>query len=357
MLHPGSAPATVAMDYLLHSWPRDIDPRLAVDALLNMLIYVPLGWLGYLSLAGVPRAIRLAVAIGFGCALSFTVELAQFYLAGRVTSLLDVASNTCGTAMGVFGAQVLDALLARVLARWREPLARERAAVVLILCWLSYHLFPFVPSIGFYKLAVRLRAMLAVTAPALPVEVLSGTAEWLAAGVLLRSIAGTESPALLVALLAVLPARLLIVHQQLTLAEVVGALLGVALTFALWRRRREVRTAAVLLLVSLVISGLAPFHFSDTAAPFSWRPFHASFSTANWEPAGIVLLRKVFRYGAFLWLASRCGLRLRWSAVLLSVLLLAMEVAQTHLPGRTPEITDPILALLLGFALRLLAVR
>ncbi len=355
--HPGGAPPAAAIDYLLHSWPRSFDPRIAVDALLNVLIYVPLGWLGYLSLTGAPRGVRLTAAVGFGCALSFTVELAQFYLEGRVTSLLDVASNSCGTAAGVIGAQLLDALLARRLARWREPLVRERAAVVLILCWLSYHLFPFVPSIGFYRLAVRLHAMLAVSAAALPAETLAGMAEWLAIGVLLGSIAGTSTPPLLVALLAVLPARLLIVHQQLTLAELLGALLGVALNLALWRGRWQARAAAVLLLVSLAISGLAPFHFSDTAASFSWRPFHASFHTANWEPAGIVLLRKVFRYGAFLWLASRCGMRLGSSAAVLSSMLFAIEIAQTHLPGRTPEITDPILALLMALALRLLAVR
>ncbi|MCZ2151199.1 MAG: VanZ family protein [Bryobacterales bacterium] len=356
VLHPGGAPAA-AMDYLLHSWPRSFDPRIAVDALLNVLIYVPLGWLGYLSLAGAPRAVRLAGAVGFGCALSLTVELAQFYIEGRVTSLLDVASNSCGTAAGVFGAQFLDALLVSRLARWREPLDRERAAVVLILCWLSYHLFPFVPSIGLYRLAVRLRAMLAVTAASLPVGTLAGMAEWLAVGALLRGIAGTSSPQVLVALLAVLPARLLIVHQQLTLAEVLGALLGVALNLALWRKRREAPAAAVLMLASLCVSGLAPFHFTDTATPFSWRPFHASFNTANWEPAGIVLLRKVFRYGAFLWLSSRCGMRPWRGAAFLSLSLLTIEIAQTHIAPHTPEITDPALALLLALALRLLAVR
>ncbi len=353
---PGGLDPAAAVDYLFHSWPRRFDARIAVDALLNMLIYAPLGWLGYAGLAGAPRALRAAAAIAFGCLLSFMVELAQFSLEGRVTSLLDVVSNGCGTVAGVFGAQLLDALLARRLARWKEPLARERAAVVLILCWLSYHLFPFVPSIGVYRVTVRLHAMLAVAASSLPVETLAGMAEWLAAGVLLRAIAGPATPQLLVALLAVLPARLLIVHQQLMLAEVLGALLGVALTLAPWRARREA-PAAVLLLASLAVSGLAPFHIHDAAASFSWRPFHASFHTANWEPAGIILLRKMFRYGAFLWLASRSGMRPGRAAAILTIALAAIEIAQIHIPPHTPEITDPVLALLLAFSLRLLAVR
>jgi len=44
-------------------------------------------------------------------------------------------------------------------------------------------------------------------------------------------------------------------------------------------------------------------------------------------------------------------------ALLVSVPLAALVIAegiQVHVPGRTPELTDPLLALILGFSLMLL---
>ena len=51
------------------------------------------------------------------------------------------------------------------------------------------------------------------------------------------------------------------------------------------------------------------------------------------------------------WLFSRAGLRRLSSALIVMVTLAVIEYLQIHLPGRTVELTDPILAGLLAVAL------
>jgi uncharacterized membrane protein YadS len=53
-------------------------------------------------------------------------------------------------------------------------------------------------------------------------------------------------------------------------------------------------------------------------------------------------------------LLRAAGWRLARAAIVLAVLLGAIEVIQIHLPGRVAEITDPLLALLLAITLGLL---
>ena len=71
------------------------------DVVLNILLFVPLGWIWvqHFSHKG-QRPRLLAVAIGF--VLSLGIELYQLYGHNRVPSLLDLLANTCGTYWGVW---------------------------------------------------------------------------------------------------------------------------------------------------------------------------------------------------------------------------------------------------------------
>jgi hypothetical protein len=115
------------------------------------------------------------------------------------------------------------------------------------------------------------------------------------------------------------------------------------------------RTAVVsgLLVSLLIVRGLAPYHWSRIANPFSWVPF-GGFLRAEWDFGLLTLLQKSFWYGSALWLLRAAGWRLAHAAIAVAVLLGAIEVIQIHLPGRVAEITDPFLALLLAMTLGLL---
>ena len=73
------------------------------DVTLNLLGFVPFGFLVCLRLLSMGRfsprgCLFLAIAVGF--AVSLAIELTQVWLPGRDSSLLDLTTNTMGSAIG-----------------------------------------------------------------------------------------------------------------------------------------------------------------------------------------------------------------------------------------------------------------
>ena len=66
-------------------------------------------------------------------------------------------------------------------------------------------------------------------------------------------------------------------------------------------------------------------------------------------------LEKAFLYGALIWLLARSGLGLRVSTILVAIMLFATSWAETCLPGRSAEITDALMAILIGAVIVVLA--
>jgi hypothetical protein len=74
----------------------------------------------------------------------------------------------------------------------------------------------------------------------------------------------------------------------------------------------------------------------------------------NWERGIRILLEKSWYFGAAIWLLTEAGTRFASSVAVVVSLAAVAEVIQIWLPGRTPETTDPILALLIGLAIHAL---
>jgi hypothetical protein len=106
--------------------------------------------------------------------------------------------------------------------------------------------------------------------------------------------------------------------------------------------------------VLLVLRGLSPFRFVPESAGFTWIPFVATLN-ADWQPAILVMLGKICYYASAIWLLRASGMRLLRAAATVAAILAGIEIAQIHLPGRTPETTDPLLALVMGFVLLILS--
>ena len=77
-------------------------PRFRQDILRNLLGFIPLGvllmWIG--RARGASEAIRFAVVCGLGAGVSLFIELGQALLPTRYSSVLDLALNVAGTALG-----------------------------------------------------------------------------------------------------------------------------------------------------------------------------------------------------------------------------------------------------------------
>ena len=112
----------------------------------------------------------------------------------------------------------------------------------------------------------------------------------------------------------------------------------------------RLRAGFWMLLSAVAVRELDPLHFLDSAQRFSWIPFAASLG-ADRQPAVVVLLGKAFYYGEGVWLGHARGWSYSRAALAMAAALAVLEWAQRYLPGRTPEITDSFLALLMGLIL------
>ena len=330
--HSRELPANPAW-ILLHAWPAPADPIPIKDIALNVVLYAPLGLFGFLSLSRIRSgAVRIALPIAIGFALSFSMEILQLFDVGRDSTALDVLSNTAGAGIGA---------LCGVL--FEGSLRRQPASLLLLVCFAAYQLSPFLPDLSLRQ------KFGALTEFSVRIWLVS-LVEWLVIARLVET--ATDPPwwsRIYFALLILMPARMWIAGRTLTGAELVGA----ALAYLFWRyglRRFSWRAQflAALFTALIVFRGLSPYQFTGPAAHFSWVPFQALIFTER-IAAMTIFLRKLFAYGTFVWLLRQAGLTLWYAAACAAATLGAIEAVQVYLPGRVPEVTDPLMALLLAW--------
>src|SRR5258706_10417819 len=240
------------------------------DNLSNLLLYVPFGLFATRALLRLSPLARILVITLAGCALSFAIETAQFYDAGRDQGMADVYMNTAGTLLGaIAGAVLTQPLHLPVIGRveWHP------FVFLLLACWLGFRLFPYIPSIDphAYWHSLRLR-------PISLLDLYRQSVTWLFIALLLEAILGTaRSRAVLAALVPVLLLlRAAVIDTILSSAEVVGGALGALLWVALVSRLRiRAQLVTALFVGNVVLQALEPFKFTSATHPFGWIPFRS----------------------------------------------------------------------------------
>src|SRR5439155_23233612 len=85
-------------------WIPPIGRGLMLDAALNMLFYMPLGAAAFLALRR--GLLGFTAAVALGVLVSFSVEWMQLSIPSRVSSLLDLLSNSIGALLGAVVASI-----------------------------------------------------------------------------------------------------------------------------------------------------------------------------------------------------------------------------------------------------------
>ncbi len=333
------------LDAVLQGWPPGFNRYVFRDVFLNVAIYLPLG----LAAAGFflrrhRRPIAIAAALVLPFALSLTVELLQAYEPRRDPSALDVLSNTLGAALGIVLAVAAEGALRRFETHYGRELGGPGAALLVV--WGVAEFFPLIPAIGRTHVVEMIRELIHRRQFS-PIEMWLGAAEWFSVALALKTIWPRLRFEWLAAVAALsLLAQLIIAERALTPEEILAAGLGLLL----WRLapvNRRGRWAMGLLASAILLRELQPFYLLAVPTSFSWIPFAATLESSR-EGAVIVIARKAFDYGAMVF-ALHAGANWKYplAGIVTAVALFIAESIQTYLPGRTPEITDSIVALIM----------
>ena len=326
-------------------WPISWDRFVVRDVVLNLVLYAPVAFaVATIARRRHSRRLSIVAAIAVAFALSTSMELLQTFIPGRDASSLDVLANTVGGAIGAVAA-VLSQRRMR-LYKLRKPSAP--AAIILAL-WALQKFYPFLPDIGRTHVSESLHAAFNLRDLRVS-DVWLGVGEWLALGAAIQFAFGRARTAWLVALTIVgMGAQMAIAGRNLSGWEPISA----AIALLLWHfvpATRRPKWFAWILGSGIILRQLEPFYFLSVPQGFSWIPFAATFQASR-DSSVAVVARKAFDYGATIFLLRHAGWKYLSAAALVVLVLAATEAIQTYLPGRTPEITDPALALLIAAVL------
>jgi glycopeptide antibiotics resistance protein len=298
------------------------------DALVNVAFYLPVGASGYLAFRrSRSRTASFAAAVVIGTVLSLFVELVQgAYAPRRVANIYDIGANFLGAVLG--------AGIAALYSRVDRKLDNDPAALALLVAWLAHLWFPLSMLIVPFRLA---------DAEWTAIGLISTAAVWYVVGHAIDEAGFRPANAwLLVSLFAIVP-RLAVLPREIVLADIAAAAAGAA-AFLI----KRVRFGPALLLL-LLLRGLAPFRFTDATTAIAWIPF-SGLLEESWQHSTMILADKLFFYGAAVWTLRREGAKARTAAIATAAVLSVVEFTQQWL-ARTPEITDPLLALMIGVGL------
>ena len=156
---------------------------------------------------------------------------------------------------------------------------------------------------------------------------------------------------LLVLILAVFGLEVLIANNWVSASNVLGAIVGLVLWWSVVRRISwQAGTLAFLLCAVLTADGLAPFTLRLDPLNFNWLPFHGLLDGSMYVNAQAIS-EKMFLYGSLFYLLWQTHLRPIAAIAIAFVVLTSIEAAQVFVADHTPEVTDPLLLVLVAMSL------
>lgn len=320
------------------------------DFISNILLYMPLGFVGAISVGKRAGALRVAATISIGAVLSFSMESLQYYDWGRDPQSTDFYANTLGTILGatagwLFGRDFKWPLIGAVSV--------NRVPALLLLCWMGYRLYPYVPTINLHKYWDSLKPVFLH-----PVFDLYGifrqAAVWLTLAMLIEKTVGqVQAPAVFRRFAGfILLSSILVISTWISISQ----LAGMAAAYVLWRilarwPRAPIVICTILLGAYVTTFRLEPFTLSPVAGRYGWTPF-LSFMLGSIDLDVQSFFEKFFLYGGLIWLLAEGGMPVRRASILVATILFVTSIVEIYIPGRSAEVTDAVLALAAGEFIR-----
>lgn len=356
-------------DPLTHPWPHH-DAR--SDILVNVVAYAPLGVLLTVLWRRIGHWPAMAFALLAGAGLSLSMEFLQEALPGRVSSVADFVHNVLGVVLGVGMARFVSAetLTGLALRKWRDRLVMPgplaTLGMIAVAVWMAAELFPWVPSPGVTTLKYSLRPLLGTLShPAAfswP-QALGDVFELFGIAMFARAVfreARTYWFGLLLIGVALL--KTVVVYQVLSLEYLLASLLAFFLVslFGWQSRQRRLTLAMVSIVCSLVVDELRGAA-SNYVHPFNWIPFAAQIGTLPGLNGLLVTLWIALSVSTSARLLATDHARLQRGVRIAGglaffLLWFALEWNQRGMAARVPDITNPLVGLIVWWFVWLLPV-
>ncbi len=317
------------------------------DVVGNALLFVPLGVVMAWRLAR--QGVTSAAWLGWGVAavaFGLLLQVGQMYLPMRDPALADVLWNGVGVVLGMALGGVMHGTRKRAAGQGSDA---AHAALYLLMAWVAVELAPLVPTVDWQNIKSALKPLIGLDLSA------SKALHALAFAMVCASLLslgfsnrpGTKSMWLVALLLGSTLARPFLAGKVVTLGWVVGLGLGVVVSAVLLRgaAQRLFRVTLLLLWLSILVDGLAPFQWSAVSVPIDWIPFRSmlrgSMEANFWSLVATVVTAAVFLSLASLWQGMQGFLTLGLIGT-----VAAVELLQMHVMGRTPDVTPVLLVVL-----------
>lgn len=295
-LHPFSGWRDLGLSplaFLDAAWPRYWT---LFDLSINVLSYLPLGFLLALTLARLPGRLSPALAATLLAALlSLVLECLQTWLPSRVPSNLDLAGNALGAGIGAlltrWHGERFFSRVALLQRRLLAPVPHADLALLMLGLWLLTQLSPETLLFG----AGDLRHLIGLT-PAVPyaapsffvIETAIIVSNTIAIGLIARTLlTDRSSPHMVLAIfftlalsIRALAAAVLVSPQDAFVWLTPGAGIGLLIGFAvlsltlLLPPSPRLALAGLALMAGTVLVNLAPLNPYSAAALATWRQGH-----------------------------------------------------------------------------------
>ncbi len=320
------------------------------DLLANIALFIPYGFIGFLlANRSHQKHHKIFAVIALGLLSSYTLQVLQLYLPSRYAAWNDIFANFMGIIVGMLAASLPWNKSLYInhtrFAAWRSPQG------VLVIAWLASELIPFVPTLAVNLVWGNVKALLINTEIA-PLAILTKAISWLTFAYLLESLTGKNKAdsAFPLILFLTLTAKFFIINSNITTSDLLGGILALTVWFSLFRILKYGKTEklCLLLLASITANGILPFGLDSGAQVFNWLPFHG-FLTGDMLHNSQILCEKLFLYGSLIWLLSIPSKKIFLATILAVFWVTLIEFAQIFLESHTPEITDPILIVIIAW--------
>lgn len=326
------------------------------DLIANILLFIPYGFFGALKIQHDKRrspllSAFLLVFIGFCYAV--ILQWIQFLLPSRVPHAADATLNLVGILLGVSAAaytssQRIKRFLPRTIQFNLAP------ALVLLVLWLGWALFPYIPIFASSQLGKGFSELYSSYWQFF--DWLQYTAFWLVFFYSLQRVMAKNYPisVLLALSVFILIIKVSMYRSQLSWSEISAVPVALLLIYNL-KEIAQLWTLSSIAMVLLLHQFLSPFDFSGTISlsGIQWVPFKGFLGGSTWYHLSnlleISLLLSMFCYAL-----GRLFSSFKTASILSMAVILTLSVLQLFMLNKTMDVTPIILMMVLSYLLLLL---